>query len=138
MFLQHLLDGDPASNSLGWQWIASTYSHKPYLFDQGNVQRFSDHCSRCSAARNGSCPFREYIDIPPAREFSKPLPMAQKSQSVAIVDVTTLFDPINPTFLGFDPQNTWPCSNAESITVDYDNGHGGHDARIPITDFGMT
>jgi deoxyribodipyrimidine photo-lyase len=86
MFLQHLLDGDPASNSLGWQWIASTYSHKPYLFDQGNVQRFSDHCSRCSAARNGSCPFREYIDIPPSREFSKPLPMAQKSQYVAIVD----------------------------------------------------
>ncbi len=74
-FLQHLLDGDPASNSLGWQWIASTYSHKPYLFDQGNVQRFSDHCSRCAAARNGSCPFRDYIDIPAAREFSKPLTM---------------------------------------------------------------
>ena len=78
LFLQHLLDGDPASNSLGWQWIASTYSHKPYLFDQGNVQRFSDHCSRCAAARNGSCPFREYIDIPPAREFSKPLPMVRQ------------------------------------------------------------
>ena len=78
LFLQHLLDGDPASNSLGWQWIASTYSHKPYLFDQGNVQRFSDHCSRCAAARNGSCPFREYIDIPPAREFSKPLPVVRQ------------------------------------------------------------
>ncbi|MFY8051131.1 MAG: FAD-binding domain-containing protein, partial [Armatimonadaceae bacterium] len=76
-FLQHLLDGDPASNSLGWQWIASTYSHKPYLFDQGNVQRFSDHCSRCAAARNGSCPFRDYIDIPATREFSKPLTMVQ-------------------------------------------------------------
>ena len=81
LFLQHLLDGDPASNSLGWQWIASTYSHKPYLFDQGNVQRFSDHCSRCAAARNGSCPFREYIDIPPAREFSKPLPVVRQENS---------------------------------------------------------
>ena len=77
MFLQHLLDGDPASNSLGWQWIASTYSHKPYLFDQGNVQRFSDHCKRCPAAKNGSCPFRDYLDIPPAREFARPLPMKQ-------------------------------------------------------------
>jgi deoxyribodipyrimidine photo-lyase len=86
MFLQHLLDGDPASNSLGWQWIASTYSHKPYLFDQGNVQRFSDHCARCPANKNGSCPFRDYLDIPQAREFSKPLPMAQKTESVAIVD----------------------------------------------------
>lgn len=81
MFLQHLLDGDPASNSLGWQWIASTYSHKPYLFDQGNVQRFSDHCARCSANKNGSCPFREYPDIPPAREFSQPLPMVRDSYS---------------------------------------------------------
>ena len=78
LFLQHLLDGDPASNSLGWQWIASTFSHKPYLFDQGNVQRFSDHCSRCAAARNGRCPFREYIDIPPAWEFSKPLPVVRQ------------------------------------------------------------
>ena len=87
MFLQHLLDGDPASNSLGWQWIASTYSHKPYLFDQGNVQRFSDHCTRCAAARNGSCPFREYIDIPPAREFSRPLPVVaqEKADDSAVV-----------------------------------------------------
>lgn len=76
MFLQHLLDGDPASNSLGWQWIASTYSHKPYLFDQGNVQRFSDHCKRCPAAKNGSCPFREYPELPPTREFTQPLPMS--------------------------------------------------------------
>ncbi|MFM7321352.1 MAG: FAD-binding domain-containing protein, partial [Armatimonadota bacterium] len=30
-FLQHLLDGDPASNNLSWQWVASTYSHQPYL-----------------------------------------------------------------------------------------------------------
>ena len=63
---------------------------------------------------------------------------AKITESVAIVDVTTLFDPINPTFLGFNPQNTWPCSNAESIAVDYIDGHGGHDGRIPITDFGMT
>ena len=62
----------------------------------------------------------------------------KNTEYVTIIDVTTLFDPINPTFLGFDPQNTWPCSNAESVTVDYVNGHGGHDARIPITDFGMT
>jgi len=81
MFLQHLLDGDPASNSLGWQWIASTYSHKPYLFDQGNVQRFSDHCARCPANKNASCPFREYPDIPPAREFSQPLLIVQNGYS---------------------------------------------------------
>ena len=30
-FLEHLLDGDPSSNHLSWQWVASSFSHKPYF-----------------------------------------------------------------------------------------------------------
>ena len=41
-FLEHLLDGDPASNNLGWQWVASTFASKPYLFNWENVQKFDD------------------------------------------------------------------------------------------------
>lgn len=37
----NLLDGDLASNHLGWQWVAGTGSHKPYLFNADNVQRFA-------------------------------------------------------------------------------------------------
>lgn len=40
-FLSHLLDGDPASNNLSWQWVASTFSHKPYYFNLDNVTKFS-------------------------------------------------------------------------------------------------
>lgn len=40
-FLSHLLDGDPASNNLSWQWAASTFSHKPYYFNLDNVAKFS-------------------------------------------------------------------------------------------------
>lgn len=40
-FLSHLLDGDPASNNLSWQWAASTFSHKPYFYNLENVQKFS-------------------------------------------------------------------------------------------------
>lgn len=40
-FLAHLLDGDPASNNLSWQWAASTFSHKPYFFNLENVAKFS-------------------------------------------------------------------------------------------------
>jgi deoxyribodipyrimidine photo-lyase len=40
-FLSHLLDGDEASNNLSWQWVASTFSHKPYFFNRENVSRFS-------------------------------------------------------------------------------------------------
>ena len=38
----HLCDGDLASNHLSWQWVAGTGSHKPYLFNAENVQRYAD------------------------------------------------------------------------------------------------
>lgn len=37
----HLLDGDHASNTLSWQWIAGTFSSKRYVADQQNVDRFT-------------------------------------------------------------------------------------------------
>jgi len=37
----HLIDGDLASNHLSWQWVAGTGSHKPYLFNAGNVARYA-------------------------------------------------------------------------------------------------
>jgi deoxyribodipyrimidine photo-lyase len=40
-FLNQLLDADPASNNLSWQWVASTFSHKPYFFNLENIQKFS-------------------------------------------------------------------------------------------------
>lgn len=39
-FLTHLLDGDPASNNLSWQWVASTFSHKPYFFNLENLRQY--------------------------------------------------------------------------------------------------
>lgn len=48
-FLSHLIDGDPASNHLSWQWIAGTFSSKPYLFNRENLETFTDgvHCQPC-------------------------------------------------------------------------------------------
>lgn len=44
-FLEHLLDGDPASNNLSFQWVASTFSHKPYIFNLENAQKYcGDYC----------------------------------------------------------------------------------------------
>ncbi len=63
-FYRFLLDGDPASNSLSWQWVASTFSHKPYFFNRGNVEKYSrdpktgqTFCDTCPAARDNTCPF---------------------------------------------------------------------------------
>ena len=37
----HLLDGDMASNTLSWQWVAGTWTGKPYLFNAENVARYA-------------------------------------------------------------------------------------------------
>ena len=36
----HLLDGDPASNSLSWQWVAGTFSSKKYYCNQENINKY--------------------------------------------------------------------------------------------------
>ena len=38
----YLLDGDPASNFLSWQWVAGTFSSKKYLPAQENINRYSE------------------------------------------------------------------------------------------------
>ncbi|CEJ46780.1 FAD-binding domain-containing protein [Umezakia ovalisporum] len=56
-FLQHLLDGDPASNNMSWQWVASTFSHKPYFFNRENLERYTNgvYCRQCPLY--GHCDF---------------------------------------------------------------------------------
>ena len=39
-FLEHLLDGDEASNNFSWQWVASTFSNKPYIFNLENADKY--------------------------------------------------------------------------------------------------
>ena len=73
-FLRHLLDGDPASNNLSWQWVASSFSHKPYIFNRANLERFSSgrFCGDCPrAGRGGSagCPFEASYEQLQARLF---------------------------------------------------------------------
>ena len=55
-FLTHLLDGDPASNNLSWQWVASTFSQKPYFFNRENLEKYTAgrYCRECQAV----CPFQ--------------------------------------------------------------------------------
>lgn len=52
-----LLDGDYASNHLSWQWVSSTFSHKPYFFNQENLAKYTnnEYCETCQAR----CPFKE-------------------------------------------------------------------------------
>lgn len=73
-FLRHLLDGDPASNNLSWQWVASTFSHKPYIFNRANLERATDgrYCRDCPSADN--CPFAGSYEDLAARLFPEGAP----------------------------------------------------------------
>ncbi len=49
----HLLDGDLASNTLSWQWIAGSFSSKKYFANQENINKYA-----------GSRQLGTYLDIP--------------------------------------------------------------------------
>jgi deoxyribodipyrimidine photo-lyase len=85
-FLQHLLDGDPASNNLSWQWVASSFSHKPYLFNRVNLERFSSgrFCAVCPLADRhgaGGCPFDASYEVLQARLF-RPAPAVLSAAAI--------------------------------------------------------
>jgi deoxyribodipyrimidine photo-lyase len=41
-FLRHLLDGDPASNTLGWRWVAGIQTRgKTYLARASNIEKYT-------------------------------------------------------------------------------------------------
>ncbi len=41
-FFRHLLDGDPASNTLGWRWVAGLHTRgKPYAAQAWNIAKFT-------------------------------------------------------------------------------------------------
>ena len=50
----HLIDGDLASNHLSWQWVAGTFSSKPYLFNADNVAKFAPASAREAWASPGT------------------------------------------------------------------------------------
>lgn len=56
--LEHLLDGDLASNTLSWQWVAGTFSSKPYVFNNDNVARYAP-----AMARRGTAIDRDYVAL---------------------------------------------------------------------------
>jgi deoxyribodipyrimidine photo-lyase len=55
LFRRYLYDGDVASNSASWQWVAGTFASKPYFMNRENVATFSGGrwCDTCTAR----CPF---------------------------------------------------------------------------------
>jgi deoxyribodipyrimidine photo-lyase len=99
-FLEHLLDGDPASNNLSWQWVASTFSQKPYLFNRENLEKYSDgvYCRDCPV--RGHCDFEGTYEDLHSRLFREVAPSAEATNAglghAQNRDLTTQTDGIDP------------------------------------------
>ncbi|CAL1692743.1 hypothetical protein MMB232_02925 [Brevundimonas subvibrioides] len=74
-FLRHLLDGDPASNTLSWRWVAGLQTvGKTYLATPENIQRFTNGRFNPRGLATRALPLSE-DPLPAAR----PLPMLEAS-----------------------------------------------------------
>lgn len=81
-FEQQLLDGDLASNHLSWQWIASSFSHKPYYFNKENIIKFGGQrwCQQCRVR----CPFdASYEELEQRLFTTHPAPQATLSSKAS-------------------------------------------------------
>jgi deoxyribodipyrimidine photo-lyase len=74
-FLARLVDGDPASNHLSWQWVAGTFAAKPYIFNRENLESHTAaaHCGACPVA--GRCDVEGSYEDLSARLFATPAPV---------------------------------------------------------------
>jgi deoxyribodipyrimidine photo-lyase len=61
-FLRHLIDADPASNTLSWRWVAGLHtSGKTYLATPGNIERYTAGRVRISGLATSAAPITEDI-----------------------------------------------------------------------------
>lgn len=135
-FEAHLLDGDLASNHLSWQWVASTFSSKPYYFNKENLARYTGekYCAGCTV----HCPFDASYETLQARLFTQPasadakryplksvaMKTATMHKAVAVFVHDEMLSPNNsvlnqpfPKIFVFDPQlhGDWPLNRLQFV-----------------------
>ena len=74
-FLRHLLDGDPASNTLGWRWVAGLHTKGKHYAAQGwNVAKFTHQRFHPADLNETAEPLEETFDpgdAKPVRDFTR-------------------------------------------------------------------
>ena len=107
----HLLDGDLASNHLSWQWVAATFSSKPYLFNAENVAKYAPK----EWLSNGSVidqPYEQLEAIARGRGDVGPEPDARRKFSVQAEVPQTFSAPPADLLASF---SNWPLLDAAHI-----------------------
>ncbi|MEM8837684.1 MAG: FAD-binding domain-containing protein [Pseudomonadota bacterium] len=64
-FYRHLLDGDPASNTLSWRWVAGLHTKgKHYLARKSNIETYTDGRFSPVGLVGDALPLSEDVDYP--------------------------------------------------------------------------
>ncbi len=90
----YLLDGDWASNTCSWQWVAGANSNKKYYANQENINRFT-HTEQSNTFLDRAYPDFDQRCIPPE------LQQTQKFEAATILPAPAdiQLDPTRPTYL---------------------------------------
>ena len=88
----HLLDGDLASNHLSWQWVAATFSSKPYLFNFENVSKYAPSRARAAWDCSGTAIDQSYEALD-AMARSQSGKSTERGQHAAICEPALLPEP---------------------------------------------
>jgi deoxyribodipyrimidine photo-lyase len=80
-FMRHLLDGDPASNTLSWRWVGGSQTvGKTYLATQDNIAKYTEGRFRPDGLAQVAVPLEGHPHPPRAAlPVSDPLPPVQSS-----------------------------------------------------------
>ncbi|MDQ8188399.1 FAD-binding domain-containing protein [Pelagicoccus sp. SDUM812002] len=86
-FLRHLLDGDPASNTLSWRWVAGLHTKgKTYLARPSNIARYTaDRFETVSGLATQASPIDDSHPHHPAKYNEIPPPPSQLSQTEGLL-----------------------------------------------------
>ncbi|MEI8111786.1 MAG: FAD-binding domain-containing protein [Chitinophagia bacterium] len=84
----HLLDGDIASNTLSWQWVAGSFSNKKYYANQDNINHYS-----------GTTQANSYLQQ--SYEALPQLLVPEQLQSTKIATFSTCFPETKPLTLDY-------------------------------------
>jgi deoxyribodipyrimidine photo-lyase len=88
----HLLDGDLPSNHLSWQWVAATFSSKPYLFNAENVAKYAPVKARAAWDCSGTAIDQSYeaLDAMARNQTGK---LAERGQHPPVSEPALLTQP---------------------------------------------
>lgn len=85
-FLKHLLDGDPASNTLSWRWVAGLHTAgKSYLATRNNIRKYTDERFEVNAElATEPVNLTDYAGKP-SHQTVEPLPRLPKSGRIGLL-----------------------------------------------------